>query len=239
MGPFASLPRSLALARLKSNIFLLFLLLVISRLFTPYTALRRGLEQVGNEYWHSGYIRKILWGLETSLGCVMIWNILESTTNLLYPPPPISTPSTLNLTPAKMSSPLTRPSSSPSSSPFNKEIPLRNSLINLPQSTSRQSLSTPTQTRQGRASPLSSSTAKALNLTPEAPSSTGLFFDDDNSASPAKLNGTPVSQAGLASQTQGGLSTGKIGGEFVMVDREDKDWVENVRRGLRGKGVRL
>ena len=87
---------------------------------------------------------------------------------------------------------------------------------------------------------------KTLNLTPEAPSSTGLFYSADDRASPVKLaQGQRQSEqpaqasAGYGGQSGASASTaasGKVGGDFVLVEREDKEWIDNVRRGVRARG---
>ena len=62
------LPRQLAVSRLKANLFLLFLSLLVRTVFTPYTTLRRGIEQLGDEFWQRGLVRKGFWSAGGSCG---------------------------------------------------------------------------------------------------------------------------------------------------------------------------
>ncbi|OCF39950.1 hypothetical protein I317_06262 [Kwoniella heveanensis CBS 569] len=103
--------------------------------------------------------------------------------------------------------------------PSNKLLTSTNSNSNLSPSKQTQ--------RPVNASPLSSSTAKILNLsTSESPSknSSGLFFDHSQGQ-------------GQGQQGQNGQSVG--GDDFVLVDREEKEWVDNVWKGVRGKGGKV
>lgn len=95
-------------------------------------------------------------------------------------------------------------------------------------------LSTVTPER-GAASPghssLSSSTARVLNLAqPGTPSSTGLFYDDTSSASPSKVARGAAGAAGTASPAPTTTRS-----DFVVVDREEQEWMDNVWMGVRGK----
>lgn len=72
---------------------------------------------------------------------------------------------------------------------------------------------------------LSSSTAKILNLPPTESPSSGLFYERGQGRSP---QGT----AGINGATN-------MGGDFVLVDRDEKEWVDNVWKGVKGKGGRV
>ncbi|EJT47748.1 hypothetical protein A1Q1_03323 [Trichosporon asahii var. asahii CBS 2479] len=68
----------------------------------------------------------------------------------------------------------------------------------------------------------------------------GLFYDPDSTASPAKV-ALSLSQRGQSTPTQKPAQpqpTEKKDG-FVLVDREEREWVDNVWKGVRGKAGRL
>lgn len=70
--------------------------------------------------------------------------------------------------------------------------------------------------------------------------SAGLFYDPDSTASPAKV-ALSLSQRGQSTPTQKPAQpqpTEKKDG-FVLVDREEREWVDNVWKGVRGKAGRL
>ncbi|RSH90266.1 hypothetical protein EHS25_001600 [Saitozyma podzolica] len=103
--------------------------------------------------------------------------------------------------------------------------------------------------------PLSASTAKILNLPSRAPESTGLFFDPNASASPSKLAQSQMQQSQPQLQNQNGITqrrnevavtgtgTGRTvqtgTGEFVLIEGAEREWVDNVWKGVRGKGGRV
>ena len=207
-------------------------------------------------------------GTETLVMLVLGWNILEAGMAVYYPtnsaaPVPVSgmgmgmgTGMGMKMTPTKMSSPLVRlhaltlyqkadqgpktrayptpdrPGSSLAQSaslstpksptaytqPHSQPQPQ-------PQSQSQlQRMTSPTPSHlvasPHRHSPLSASTTKIFNLpAPAAPSSTGLFHESNSTDSPSK--------------------SGPPGGEFVLVDREEREWVDNVWKGVRGKSGRV
>lgn len=72
--------------------------------------------------------------------------------------------------------------------------------------------------------PLSSSTAKILNLPPTESPSNGLFYERSQERSQG---------------TAGTSGTASMGGDFVLVDRDEKEWVDNVWKGVRGKAGRV
>jgi hypothetical protein len=99
-----------------------------------------------------------------------------------------------------------------------------------------------------RSSPPSASTAKILNLPSRAPESTGLFFDPNASASPSKLAQSQMHQAQPNPQSRNevavtGPGTGRTvqtgTGEFVLIEGAEREWVDNVWKGVRGKGGRV
>lgn len=122
--------------------------------------------------------------------------------------------------------------------------PLSRSIVprTLPTSTSNNQLSTPSRPSQQLsapgsahgASPLSSSTAKMLNLPRSSTSSSnGLFYDPNGNNSPSKAAGVTREQDQQQSSASG------PGGDFVMVDREEREWVDNAWMGVRGRGGQL
>ncbi|KAK8846771.1 hypothetical protein IAR55_005859 [Kwoniella newhampshirensis] len=246
----------LAKERLKSNLFILFLSL-FSHIFPPYRALRAGLVWTLNGiagWWNGRTISRgeasfgggTIWVFECLVSLLLIWNIIEAVVAIQYPstytPPVVEG---MKLTPAKVSSPLTRsysPSpSTPTPSTTSKQLsnstssPLSRTIYRSSPSSSSLNQSQPqtqTQTQTPTRHPLansttSPSTAKILNLSisSSSPSKTGLFFDDGNSSNNSQ------------GQTQG--SAGGPGGDFVLVDREEKEWIDNVWKGVRGKGGRV
>jgi hypothetical protein len=77
---------------------------------------------------------------------------------------------------------------------------------------------------------LSSSTARVLNLhQPGTPSATGLFFDDNTPASPSKV----------ARPNQDTPTKPRERANYTVVDREEREWVDNVWKGVKGKSHRL
>lgn len=87
-----------------------------------------------------------------------------------------------------------------------------------PQAAARTALSNSTST------PLSSSTAKILNLPPTESPSSGLFYERSQERSQS---------------TAGANGAANMGGDFVLVDRDEKEWVDNVWKGVRGKAGRV
>lgn len=81
-----------------------------------------------------------------------------------------------------------------------------------------------------RSSPLSSSTARVLNLQQQGtPSQTGLFYDESGSASPSK-----AALGASAQHTSSPLKTTRAP-TAPSLDREEREWVDNVWKGVRGK----
>jgi hypothetical protein len=82
---------------------------------------------------------------------------------------------------------------------------------------------------------LSASTARALNLSQNGlASSTGLFYDDTTSSSPSKV---ARGRGGAAGSSPPKAATSRS--DFVVVDREQREWVDNVWKGVRGKGRKV
>ncbi|WWD00309.1 hypothetical protein V866_007220 [Kwoniella sp. B9012] len=236
---FKPLSPSLARTRLKSNLFILFLFQLIKGYFSPYITIRSIIIKLSDGYLQGRKGREESWGengiyvIEFLISSILVWNIIESTISIQYPQeyiPPIR--QNLILTPSKVSSPLTRsyspassstPSSSQSQSQSQRSLypstPTRNQLTSSTSSNLNQSQSKP--------HPLSNSTSKTtaqifnLPYDNSSPSKSGLFFEKKDS--PPNIN------------AQGG----GVGGDFVLVDREEKDWVDNVLKGVRGKGGKV
>lgn len=69
--------------------------------------------------------------------------------------------------------------------------------------------------------------------------SAGLFYDPNSTASPSKValsqsqrgNGTPVQKHPAPAPQEKN--------DFVLVDREEREWIDNVWKGVRGKAGRL
>ena len=61
MALFNPLPRTLALTRLKSNLFLLLLSFLFRSVFTPYLTLRRGLIWIVDERLDSRFMSNVFW----------------------------------------------------------------------------------------------------------------------------------------------------------------------------------
>ncbi|WVQ68987.1 uncharacterized protein L199_007198 [Kwoniella botswanensis] len=239
---FKPLSPSLARTRLKSNLFILFLFQLVKGYFSAYITIRSIIIKLSDGYLQGRKGREESWGenaiyvIEFLISSILIWNIIESTISIQYPQeyiPPIR--QNLILTPSKVSSPLTRSyspasSSTPSSSSQSQSqsqrllypsTPTRNQLISSTSSNLNQSQT------QSKPHPLSNSTSKTtaqifnLPYDNSSPSKSGLFFEKKDS--PPDTN------------TQGG----GVGGDFVLVDREEKDWVDNVLKGVRGKGGKV
>ncbi|WWD22083.1 hypothetical protein CI109_106572 [Kwoniella shandongensis] len=236
----------LAQQRLKSNLFILFLRSILP-FFSPYRALRAGLTSVlnavqglwtgrslsrGEMSWGEGSV----WLLESLITLLLCWNILEAIVAIQYPstytPPVVQG---MKLTPSKVSSPLTRSYSPSPSTPTASSKQLTNSTSSpLARSIYRPSPSSSSLQQQPQQQPTtpsrhplansttSPSTAKILNLPigSSSPSKTGLFFDQQQGET-----------------TTSGSRTG-TDGDFVLVDREEKEYVDNLWKGVRGKGGR-
>lgn len=135
-------------------------------------------------------------------------------------------------TPDRISSPLTQSSSlSLTQSTALSLTPSKPSHQRTNSNASASRLNTPT------------STSKMFNLPgPKSTNSnTGLFYDPNDSNSPSKV-GRPPGQEQQQDQGNTGASTGSgpgVGGEFVLVDREEKEWVDNVWKGVLGKSGRV
>ncbi|KAK6904000.1 hypothetical protein L486_03576 [Kwoniella mangroviensis CBS 10435] len=239
---FKPLSPSLARTRLKSNLFILFLFQLIKGYFSPYITIRSIIIKLSDGYLQGRKGREESWGengiyvIEFLISSILVWNIIESTISIQYPQeyiPPIR--QNLVLTPSKVSSPLTRSyspasSSTPSSSSQSQSqsqrslypsTPTRNQLTSSTSSNLNQSQSKP--------HPLSNSTSKTtaqifnLPYDNSSPSKSGLFFEKKDSPPNTKTQG----------------AGGGVGGDFVLVDREEKDWVDNVLKGVRGKGGKV
>ena len=133
MAIINSLPRQLALTRLKANLFFLLLSVLVRTVFTPYTTLRRGslwilkdkldLQWAGTAWWvmgehcHCGRppikMRSSLTLFEETAGtALLLWNCAEAVYSLYFPPTPSKTatsvPGVRTFTPTARSSPLVR-----------------------------------------------------------------------------------------------------------------------------------
>lgn len=88
-------------------------------------------------------------------------------------------------------------------------------------------------------SALNQSLGQSLSGRTGSPSS-GLFYDPDSAASPAKV-ALSLSQRGKQTPTQQPAQPQKQEKKdgFVLVDREEKEWVDNVWKGVRGKAGRM
>ncbi|WVQ97840.1 hypothetical protein IAU59_004955 [Kwoniella sp. CBS 9459] len=246
----------LAKTRLKSNLFALFLF-TLRNVFPPFLALRAGLVKVadavqGRRGREASYGDTALYLLELLTNLVLLFNILEATVAIQYPSTYVpAQPEGMKITPAKVSSPLTRSyspskpstgsstssSSQPSLSASQSQSLQRSVFRPITTSNTPGAPQTPTRNPStpgpnnsnndskllsSTSSNLSPSTAKILNLsTSESPSksTSGLFFDHSQGQS----------------QQQGGGG----GDDFVLVDREEKEWVDNVWKGVRGKGGKV
>ncbi|KAK4685373.1 hypothetical protein P7C73_g4780, partial [Tremellales sp. Uapishka_1] len=218
MALLHSLPPTLALSRLKQNLFLLFLLTVLRFVFPPYRIIRRGIIYIVEDTLRRGAMASnLFWIAETLLSAGLLWNVVEAGCSI-HSPPAMSTntargavtPGGLKMIQPIKSSPLTRAYPTPDRP--SRPAPTSNALTT---PTAKQQFSTPSSAH--RNSPLSSSTSSLFNLPTGSPSSsTGLFFDSPSKPPPQQM-------------TQG---------SFVMIDREDREWSENVWKGVRGKGGR-
>ncbi|KAL0255523.1 hypothetical protein I308_100327 [Cryptococcus tetragattii IND107] len=226
---------SLATARLKSNVFAL-VLFSLRNFFPPFRAVRslvlQACDAAQGRVGREKSFGEVGLGLgEALMTLILVWNIIEAIVALQYPstyvPPQ---PKGMELTPTKISSPLTR-SYSPRPSTPSQAIPRQlyrpspsslNQVQQTPsapsQAVARTALSNSTST------PLSSSTAKILNLPPTESPSNGLFYERSQERSQG---------------TAGTSGTASMGGDFVLVDRDEKEWVDNVWKGVRGKAGRV
>ncbi|GFZ49157.1 hypothetical protein JCM24511_06907 [Saitozyma sp. JCM 24511] len=266
---FRPLPVSLARTRLKSNFLALLFFSFVQTLFTPYLSIRRSVIYLIDEHvqhrvgGQGSYAAAGFWWLESAVTFILIWNMLEAAVSIKWPrQSATAVPQGLKMTPSRPSSPLTRAYITPDrfSTP-SKSTPLP------PSSLQRFSTppnpgpyaSTPSRSPNPphRSSPLSASTAKILNLPSRAPESTGLFFDPNASASPSKLAQSQMQQSqpqlqNQSSSTQSrnevavtgtGTGTGRTvqtgTGEFVLIEGAEREWVDNVWKGVRGKGGRV
>ena len=171
----------------------------------------------------------------------LLWNILEAGLALYYPnstPPTVSSVGGMTMTPTKISSPLVL--FIPRSKGSLTRPVLPDASISTSRSTPRATPQpinfhlnpySPVQSPWDASEPLLHSQAHRIPpLTP--PSSTGLYFDPSSPASPARIGQPPQ-------QIQAQEGSNAPGGDFVLIDREEKEWVENVWRGVRGKAGRL
>ncbi|CAK9783428.1 hypothetical protein CC85DRAFT_325279 [Cutaneotrichosporon oleaginosum] len=216
----APLPAPLARQRLKGNLAGLALLIFARSVFTPYLALRGLLVSILDAL---GAPADTVWWLETAATALLCWNIFEAAYRVQHPSPAPPTPAGMKLVPVLQSSPLTR-----SYEPAATYTPTRTAT----QSPLAQSLykSTPGRHSPTRSSPLSSSTARVLNLQQSGTAtSTGLFYDDNTPASPSKV----------ARPNQETPTKPRERATYTVVDREEREWVENVWKGVKGKSHRL
>lgn len=181
--------------------------------------------------------------LETLITLVLLYNIAEAAYWLQHPQPAVPpTPRGLKLVPVLESSPLTRsysPAPDLGTNPLSgtPATPLRTQALT---HSLYRSTGTPLRSGSGAvATPerptgspsLSASTARALNLNQSgAASSTGLFYDDASASSPSKVARGTARAAG-ASPPRPATSRS----DFVAVDREQREWVDNVWKGVRAK----
>ncbi|GMK56440.1 hypothetical protein CspeluHIS016_0302800 [Cutaneotrichosporon spelunceum] len=214
----APLPAPLARQRLKGNLAGLVLVVFMRTVFTPYLSLRALVVDILTKF---GMPSGMVWWLETTITIVLLNNIFEAAYRVKHPAPAPETPVGMKLVPVLPSSPLTR-SYEPAFTPTRTatQSPLAQSLYK----------STPGRNSPTRSSPLSSSTARVLNIhQTDTPSSTGLFFDSSTPASPSKVAGRAVETPTKPRQRA----------NYTVMDREEREWVDNVWKGVKGKSHRL
>ncbi|BEJ13326.1 hypothetical protein CspHIS471_0305000 [Cutaneotrichosporon sp. HIS471] len=214
----APLSAPLARQRLKGNLAGLAFLFFLRTVFTPYLALRALTVHILVTF---GAPADSVWWLETLVTAVLCFNVFDAAYRVQHAAPPPPTPAGMKLVPVLRSSPLTR-SYEPVFTPTRTatQSPLAQSLYK----------STPGRHSPTRSSPLSSSTARVLNIhQPDTPSSTGLFFDNNTPASPSKVARLEVETPTKPRQRA----------NYTVVDREEREWVDNVWKGVKGKSQRL
>ncbi|KAL1409764.1 hypothetical protein Q8F55_003761 [Vanrija albida] len=235
----APLPAPLARSRLKSNLGALALFAFLRAVFTPYISLRAVVVALADRLLALGSFQRrgsgLVWWIETLVTLSLLYNIAEAAYWVQQPPVPPPAPKGMAFVPISKSSPLTRsyPPEPAASTPVRSSA----AQSQLAQSIYRASPNRPgATTTPERQSPLSSSTARILNLAQPAPSSTGLFYDDSGSASPSKVarGGLGASTSSVAAPAAATTTTRRS--DFVVVERDEKEWVDNVWKGVRGKG---
>ncbi|WOO79449.1 uncharacterized protein LOC62_02G002970 [Vanrija pseudolonga] len=238
----APLPAPIARSRLKSNLGALALFAFLRAIFTPYISLRAVLVALVDKVLALASLQRrgsaMVWWIETLVTLSLLYNIAEAAYWVQQPPVPPPAPKGMAFVPISKSSPLTRSYPEPAATPVRSsaaQSPLAQSIYraspNRPGAVGSPAVGTPE-----RQSPLSSSTARILNLAQPAPSATGLFYDDTSSASPSK-----VARGGLGASTSSvtaapATTSTTSRSDFVVVERDEKEWVDNVWKGVRGKG---
>ncbi|WVO16246.1 hypothetical protein L204_103918 [Cryptococcus depauperatus] len=174
---------------------------------------------------------------ETLLLILFIWNCVEAAVALQYSSTYVPLePKGSTITPLKKSSPLTRsyyssPSTPSQAQPRQLFRPSASPLSQISQSHLYQS-QTPNlgtkpldaSTSSQPSSSISPSTARLLNLPLPVSPSNGFFYEQ-NYDTPIKTN-VPG-------------NAGRADNEFVLVDRNEKEWADNVWKGVIGKGGRV
>ncbi|WRT65019.1 uncharacterized protein IL334_001960 [Kwoniella shivajii] len=234
----------LSKTRLKSNLFVLFLFSLRS-FFAPYLTIRTLIVKLGDGLQkrkgrEGSWTDNSLYLIEFIIQIIMVWNIIEAIVSIQYPStyiPPVR--EGLVMTPSKVTSPLTRSysPSSPSHNPSSPSQSLQRSIYRPSSSSNNNAImnnvgpQTPNRNQQtphplsnstANSSPISLTTAKILNLPPPTNHSPnkGLFFEKKDSQSQSQPSNS-------------------VGGDFVLIDREEKDWVDNVWKGVRGKSGKI
>ncbi|WVQ84023.1 hypothetical protein IAT38_006168 [Cryptococcus sp. DSM 104549] len=229
----------LARTRLKSNIFALFLFSLRS-LLPFYRALRAGIV-LGCDKLQGRVGREASWG-EAGVGlgeiliyAVLVWNIIEATVALQYPstyvPPQ---PKGMQITPSKASSPLTRAYSPTKAAQGSTPTPTPLSRSLYRPGAAPAGPSTPSRAPAGPANALTSSTSQPhplSNSTSSLSSSTAKILNIQG--------GSPVKGNGLFYEPRVAGGGGVGGGGFVPVDRDEREWTDNVWKGVRGKGGKV
>ncbi|KAL7424608.1 hypothetical protein Q5752_000292 [Cryptotrichosporon argae] len=238
---FAHLPPALAASRLRSNILGLVLITAVRALFVPYLLVRRALvnliDAVGPDFAVPTRGARVVWWLETIFTLVFIVNAVHAAYYVAYPHP-LQPPAGPKLVPTPMSSPLTRGYLTSSSATPSSSASSASRALSTPSkpggSTGKRALG-----KDYRSSPLavSTSTARAFNLASHTPpSATGLFYDDSARASPSKVGRqVATAESNAAPAPQPSPASSAAGGEFVVIGREEKEWAENVWKGVRGR----
>ncbi|WWC67688.1 uncharacterized protein I206_101600 [Kwoniella pini CBS 10737] len=225
-------PKIIAKTKLKSNLFLLFLFKIIFLFFPPYLNLKLLLIKIIDKFIQNrknlreiSYSENVFYYFEFLITSVLIFNIIESFISIQYPinySPEIK--QNLILTPSKLSSPLTR-SYSPSKIPTTSSQTLQRSIYK------SSPISTPIKS--------SSNQNQNLNISQSSPNSksptTVKLFKLSSSSSSSIKNQSP-SKSGLFFEEK---DKNQQNDNFILIDREEKLWVDNVLKGVRGKSGKI
>jgi len=153
---------------------------------------------------------------------VALWNVIEATMAIKYPTVmPPSTAGRINMTSTRVSSPLVR--DMPYRSPRRADKKTR---AYLPADSTPVKDSNTVRYRQQSHSPSSS----------PFPSTPNRLFAP-RQESPLKQHSTSLVSSQLGSSLGPSVTSGND--DFVMVDRSEREWVDNIRKSVRGKGGTL